>query len=181
MKKCVYLICEKLNVRKTELFLQRVKEDFIRKNLQFRNDFASQYLEIYFLYWESIQYIKYDNYNNVISVFKQLDFDDCYNHLMEVLSTTNSISRTPQIRNNQSLVIDDRFDFDDIFENINTVESMDNNVYIPTTRNITDNCYQIDAAKPGICLIIDQEHFYTEVDPKYTVSDIFLFEIDRIF
>lgn len=84
MKKAIYLICEKLNGKKTNVLLQQVKLNFQEKKLHFE-EYDPQFLELYFFYWETIKYISMTDLSNVKRILKVMNEEILHDYFSDAL------------------------------------------------------------------------------------------------
>ncbi|XP_056632420.1 caspase-8 [Diorhabda sublineata] len=82
LKKTIYLICDNLDRKDTKTFLNYVRESFNRCNIYF-DEYGEEYLEVYFLKWESINQL---NYNEIKQTLKVMGME----HLKDKLETALS-------------------------------------------------------------------------------------------
>ncbi|VEN36104.1 unnamed protein product [Callosobruchus maculatus] len=82
LRKMLYIICEKLDSSKTEVLLEYVRKDYMHKSMEL-NEFNMDpiALELYLLYWESCDYIKQTNVENLMKAFKVMEEEQLYNIL----------------------------------------------------------------------------------------------------
>lgn len=152
LRKTLFLICEDLTQVNVKKILEHVQKD-MQKSFQY---FMEDYLELYLLHWESINYFNRNNLAKLMKVFKLLQMDNYY-CCMEILTnhSNNGNDNGNTVRYLENLRTDDN-------ENQNNNEGAAN-VFDSTS-------YKIDPEKPGLCLIINQQVFYKEFDQQYGVS-----------
>ncbi|RZC35230.1 caspase-8 [Asbolus verrucosus] len=177
VKKALYFLCESLTRTEAEQLLKLVFTDFNDKGLETKF-FDSSYLELYFLHWESVGYIKHDNFNNLYRILKQLEHFDMCDSLKRVVpmvqeQVTNNQRKNSGIKN-KTVDANTNKRSPEIFEGILNGGSLTDLVSMQSslssdnaTRGKADNIYKIDPNNPGVCLIINQEYFYTEPSKKY--------------
>lgn len=150
-KKKLYCICEKMTKAQMETFLGHVQKDFNTKKLEYMN-FPVPYMEMYLLHWTSIKYISPTDFGNLTKVFKVMEMYDACESLKIKLP-----SRADRCNNNK----------DEPYSSISSATSSASFYQDRAwTSNYENNRYHIDSRWPGICLIINQESFYTEPDPS---------------
>lgn len=84
VKKALYLICERLNCKKTEEFLKNIKSHFQEKGMTF-TEYDPEFLELYFLKWETMGYISVKNVSNIKRTLKIMEEEALINILESVL------------------------------------------------------------------------------------------------
>ncbi|KAF2881650.1 hypothetical protein ILUMI_24507 [Ignelater luminosus] len=179
IKKKLYRIADSFDNLTTKKFLKIVRDDFQNKRLDFK-DYGVQYLEMYFLYWITIKYIfPPHNLKNVCHAFKVMERYDITESLEDLVA--KHVVERPRCTN---------FNFDYNLEKIprrSTSESpnlqidligqsslssgfSDSSLSSARIRKISheeDDCYNIDPNCPGVCLIVNQENFYTEFSDEW--------------
>lgn len=114
------------------------------------------YLEMYFLHWETVNYITKDNVDSLSKAFKYLNMNDCYASLQNLVSIRSNVN------NNSSIECAANCD-----EKYSKTDSND------MKRSVVKERYHIDTKYPGLCLIINQIEFHKEFDPKFKVINYF--------
>ncbi|XP_018561308.1 caspase-8 [Anoplophora glabripennis] len=184
MKKVIYLICERLNCAKTEKFLSTVKFHFQEKGLIF-TEYSPEFLEMYFLKWETMGYISMKDMTNIKQAFKVIEEEALWDALEGVILPREKLEKkcveniqesgvgekTPKPRglststDTHQPASTSRAYSGDFLSSSPSIRQ-DNG---PDFKELhTDNHrYEIDPENPGIILIINQEEFYTEIDEDY--------------
>uniref|UniRef100_A0A1Y1MQM3 Caspase family p20 domain-containing protein n=1 Tax=Photinus pyralis TaxID=7054 RepID=A0A1Y1MQM3_PHOPY len=153
-KKKLYCICEKMTNAQMETFLGHVQKDFNTKKLKYMN-FPVPYMEMYLLHWISSKYISPTDLSNLTKVFKVMEMYDACESLKIKLPSPADVSE--RYNNNK----------DEPYSSISSATSSASFYQDRTwSSNYENNRYFIDSRWPGICLIINQESFYTEPDPS---------------
>lgn len=80
MRKVLYIWCEELDKKKTEEFLQHVRQHFKEKKLCFIQ-YDPDYLEMFLLHWETISFITKTDISNIKKIFKTMGEEIIYNIL----------------------------------------------------------------------------------------------------
>ncbi|KAF5269246.1 hypothetical protein FQR65_LT02547 [Abscondita terminalis] len=151
-RKKLYRIAETMTKNQIKMFLSHVQEDFKHKNLQYKA-YPLPYIEIYLLYWESIGYIGPSNLTNLSKAFKVMEMCDEADTLKDVVNlTVDNKKLYGQFVNNETI------------STVSTASTQQGHI---RNNNYGDSRYFIDPKYPGICLIINQENFYTEPDPEW--------------
>lgn len=107
LKKTVYLICDNLNEEETRNFLDHVRQSFNKRNIYF-DEYGDEYLEVYFLKWESINQL---NYNEIKQILKVMGLEHLKDKLEKVLSEFPEESRQ---NSNRSLGCADRLSVNEV-------------------------------------------------------------------
>nr|WMZ41596.1 dredd protein [Altica viridicyanea] len=184
LKKAVYLICENLGSNETEIFLNHIKHCFQKRHIDF-SDIGNNYLEMYFLNWETEGVLDYHEIKKILKIMKEEHSLSILESVLSERSQNTGQSSNFDIPKN-SLSLRHACNDQKASRNrkLSSGPSVDNN--IPQARGFSniiphendfmdyqhdlkqrDNNYPINSDKPGIILIINQYEFYQEVDPKY--------------
>lgn len=176
VRKNCYRICEDFTASERHQFLQRVKKDFENNHLQYittdaKNLYHVEYLEMYFLYFETVKYISLKDVSKLARIFKQMDlmnlydkFDRLHEKICERNEKKNSrcqelanynVDRTPDGLSRSASISN---------EIVISIDLDDNNLEGP------DFIYDLNSDCPGLLLIINNEDFYTEYREDYVVS-----------
>lgn len=184
IKKKLYHIADSFDNITTKRFLEIIRDDFESKRLEFK-DYNFQYLEMYFLYWITIKYISLPNdLKNICRAFKVMERYDITESL-EGLMTKPVVKLRPTCTN---------FNLDynnlegirkksasespnlqiDLIGQPPSLSSGFSDSSLPSARirkisHDESDCYNIDPNCPGVCLIINQENFYTEFSEEWKV------------
>ncbi|XP_030751141.1 caspase-8 [Sitophilus oryzae] len=167
-RKSLYLLAEKLNTRETEIFLYNMRKAF-EENHEVFQDYDFDYLELYFLDWEQ----RTIGSNYIKRSLKIMDKEHLY-EISENLSRCE-INDIPEnndieIETQKKVVKKASTTRDTTFmspnENVYSLEPASSSSMMSVDIRHTDQ-YVIDPEYPGVVLIINQEHFYTEFNPEY--------------
>ncbi|KAK4879284.1 hypothetical protein RN001_007430 [Aquatica leii] len=142
-KKKLYRIFETMTNNQLKTFLSHVHNDFKHKQL-IHKEFPMPYIEIYLLYWQSIRYITSSDLTNISKPFK----------IMEMFDIADTLTETTKLSGDSMLTSTSVISSTPIQKN-------------DSWNNYEDKKYLMDPQNPGICLIINQENFYTEPDPQW--------------
>ncbi|KAJ3656943.1 hypothetical protein Zmor_015987 [Zophobas morio] len=149
IRKVLYRLCDAFDSTDGENLLRLVHTDFQKKGFNF-TVYNPEYLELYLLHWESLGYIKQDNLSNlcnILNVMEQLDWCDVLKQLFPAVGTrVSEKTKTSTLFSFQS--------------SQSTQISVDKNANYDTIEK-----YDVDPKSPGVCLIINQEYFYREIEP----------------
>ncbi|XP_044267938.1 caspase-8 [Tribolium madens] len=166
VRKALYFVCEALQQKDVASLLNLVCKDFRDKGFDFKC-INTQFLELYLLHWEIVEYVKLDDLSNLCRALKQIDQLDICDKLKEIVPSEKRVDCSESEEKRQSV---------NVFEEIlNPRSSLQSLASLETSHISADNAafvsdankYFIDPQKPGICLIINQENFYREVDQRY--------------
>ncbi|CAG9829427.1 unnamed protein product [Diabrotica balteata] len=85
LKKAVYLICDNFGPEETTTFLKYMRQNFMRRHVPFDEFGIDHNLEVYFLKWESIRQL---NFEEIKSTLKQMEQYRLYDILCSALTET---------------------------------------------------------------------------------------------
>lgn len=165
----MYLISEDLMNLQTQRVISEVLNQ-LNERLPF---LEVSYFEMSLLYWEHKGHISKSNLSVLIKAFKTLELEECSSCLESLMkSNKNNLPIAPspcKILNQISPQLVD--------SSVRQLNEMDSD----NARSVlSKNRYDMEAQKPGLCLIINQEHFYKEFDlAQYGVSILFLFFLTK--
>lgn len=174
-RKAIYSVCEKLTIDLSNKFLNRVKDDFKRKQLTFRQ-YNVEYMEMYFLYWEMIDYVKRNDFSNIKAIFKTVENSDKICEIFDFISKANLKSNNLKSEENGQNYNDSQI--------AHCSQTEPTNSFIVDKKNHKTNSdgvkihycenerYIMNAEAPGICLIINQKTFYREFLKKQYENDL---------
>lgn len=164
VRKNCYRLCEDFTASERDRFLQYVEKDFESNDMQYiKSVNPAEYLEIYFLYFETVTYISLKDVSKLAKVFKQMNLinlHDKFEKLHEKICqlSSYSVDKIPDRRStstpNEITVSSDL--------PINNLET-------------SDFAYNLNSERPGLLLIINNENFYAECWNEYSVSMFTIF------
>lgn len=178
IRKALYFVCEALLQKHVVNLRNFTWKDLKNKGMDFKF-IGTPFLEIHFLQWETLGYIKQDDLNNLCRILKQIDQLDICEKLKELIPLSQKsdnlecnmkkVNSSESNRRKSVSVFEGILDPGSSLETLVSLET--SHISADNAEFITDaNKYYIDPNKPGICLIINQEVFYREVDKEYQVS-----------
>lgn len=172
-RKLMYFICDNLDLEETLILRGYVQAAFNVRKLPFVY-FQNNLLELYFLYWETQNFIQPNNVKELIQIFKQMEKYDICDWLKDYNKRENDTTQDPIEINYNT---DRSHIFTQILDPKKTLLELpvlrDGGSYpCPSfsSKNLNIECYHIDPENPGIILIINQEYFYKEVDEQFKAS-----------
>nr|XP_015835366.1 PREDICTED: caspase-8 isoform X2 [Tribolium castaneum] len=175
VRKALYFVCEALQQKDVENLLNLACKDFREKGLDFKC-INAQFLELYLLHWETVGYVKLDDLSNLCRVLKQIDQLDICDKLREIVPIVHKSAESRSVDKRVDSSESEKRQSVSVFEGILDPKSSLLSLASLETSHISadnaafvsdENKYFIDPERPGICLIINQENFYREVDRKY--------------
>lgn len=150
VKKVLYRFCEDLANEELNVFLSEMWKVFPSKDKEFKH---FDFLEMYFLYWETISFVTLANAGQLIRVLKTTGRMNYYQRLEELIpdaeGSKSGLKKEKEVIKAKNKILEDS----------------------EKLRGKSELRYEIDADKPGVCLIINQINFYREPpNTKYHVS-----------
>ncbi|XP_072378788.1 caspase-8 [Diabrotica undecimpunctata] len=88
LKKAVYLICDDFDPEETRIFLMYMRQNFMRRHVPFDEFGIDHNLEVYFLKWESIRQL---NFEEIKSILKKMEQMLLYDMLCSALTETTPV------------------------------------------------------------------------------------------
>lgn len=173
-RKIAYRICDSLDRIRANLFLKAVEDYFNLStiNLPYYN-YDKEYLELYFLHWENIGFIRKNDFKSLKTLVKGLiELNDIYIMLSDNCANdtpVNNFHIDPQmninrLENHERRIMNKRMskDCESTNQALSREDLLGNLTISDSSDKDDDSCYQVDPNKPGVCLIINQQYFYTE-------------------
>lgn len=161
-RKCLYRVCEDLTQSETARFISLVNNDMLVKGFVL-STFASQNLEAYLLYLLSVKYIKGNDFTNIAATFKSMEMEKISDMLKEIstsLSPERSVAPSIQTPVPHRPVA--------TFTQAPAERPVAAFTQDRSRNARIDFSYTIGRS-PGLCLIINQQWFYTEFDENLQV------------
>ncbi|CAH0552664.1 unnamed protein product [Brassicogethes aeneus] len=173
-RKALYFLCENMNSIETSRLIKLVKMDFEANRLNFKLFTQNCYLELYLLHWETLKY----DLSKILSNLKSMELSGLQEKLSKVLITMDNINQINSLASTSKDVLTKPTP---VKQKLHSNKAVDNSQLISISSirsevssisNIIDeedkeSTYDIDPNNPGLCLIINQEAFYKELDQKY--------------
>lgn len=154
VRKALFCIFDNMTKQEIKSFLANVKADFFKRDLYFKY-YNESLPEMYLLHFEAKEYITLKNLSNIIKIFKQMDMTHVCDTLEKVASSKNNKRRWEDLNISQPPSLQ-------LYQ--------DNAGKSSTVAMPQRQPYYIDEDEPGICLIINQVHFFRDRSPEVRVS-----------
>lgn len=182
-----YLIFDNLPSSKVRELFKEVQKDSFFKKKPFKTPHLNGnfYFELYLLDLEYLNYISKDNVKNLARICKQLELFAIEDDLKRLVkneatpTTKNVVNADENFEKEKKLFVDVEKSIK-VENKVQLVQDNTNGASLtqqqqaPSLPSIPGgNCYAMNVDSPGIALIINNEHFFTEIEEQYKVIFVF--------
>lgn len=175
-RKVLYLIFDNLPAAKVREIFLKVQEHPGVQGIRFPRKTDDFYFERLLLYLEKISFITLDNVKNLASIFKKMGMDEAENELQQLIKDSekkNVVSPFQNFEKEKKLLEvaksakpGARLEQDNADETSLTYQQQS----LPSVSYVSlENSYTVKESSPGICLIINNKYFYTDIENKVGV------------